>query len=390
MKDIGPEGIRLEDITPPVLYCPFPTAVNPHAAAVQHDTVAWVRHFQLVRSDAASQRFHAAKFGWLAARAYPRADFDELALASHWNVWLFMLDDQCDEGGIGKDPARLGVLFASLLGILQRPPTDPPPGALASALHDLWRRMRARAAPAWRLRFIKDAADYFTACLWEAANRAAGRTPTVQDYIAQRPLTGGLITDVDLIDLTEHIDLPEAVRLHPTIQRLTSMANNVVCWSNDLISLAKEIRHGDVHNLVLAIQHERRCDLPEAMARAAALHDHEVAGFLSLERRIPSWGPAIDMDLARYIAVLRSWMRGNLDWAFETGRYRPPASATGRVGQDGIAHAGPTAHSLEALTDDLPPFAPDHPRAAPFPHIPHPAREPITQPLRSPGRDRPS
>jgi 5-epi-alpha-selinene synthase len=355
----------MEDLVLPALYCPFPSAVNRHAAAVQDETLAWVRHFQLVRREAAYQRFHAAKFGWLAARAYPRADFDELALVSAWNVWLFMLDDQCDEGGIGKDPEQLRILFAGLLDILRRPSVDPAPGSLASSLHDLWRRMSARATAAWRHRFTRDAGDYFTACLWEATNRAEGRTPSVRDYIAQRPLTGGLITDVDLIDLTEHIDLPDDVRAHAVLQRLTSMANNVVCWSNDIISLEKELRHGDVHNLVLAIQHERRCDLREAVDHAATLHDDEVRGFLTLERQIPSWGAAIDRDLARYVSVLRSWMRGNLDWAHETGRYRPPEGA----------HADTSASSLEALADDHRIFAWDDEDAAAAPASSHPARE---------------
>jgi hypothetical protein len=326
--------------TPP-LYCPFPSAVNPHVETIQRHSLGWAQQFQIIQGDAAIQHFAASKFGWLAARAYPRAGYDEATIVVDWNVWLFMLDDQCDEGGIGRDPALLRAYFATLQAILRDPAGAPCVGPLALALRDVWGRMLARCTSAWRTRFLHDADAYFDACVWEAANRAQGIIPSVADYISYRPLTGALITDVDLIDLTEHIDMPDAIRLHPVVQGLTEMANNVVCWANDIISLAKELKRGDVHNLVLAIRHRDGCTLDEAILRAAQLHDAEVRRFLATQREVPTFGPELDPDVARYVAVLRAWMRGNLDWSIDSGRYRPHAETV------------PTQHlpSIEALLD---------------------------------------
>jgi hypothetical protein len=313
----------VEPLALPTFYCPLPSAINPHVAAIQRHSLDWAQAFHLIHGDAATARFAASKFGWLAARAYPRAGFAEATIVVDWNVWLFVLDDQCDEGGIGKDPARLRAYFATLQAILRDPAGAPCDGPLALALRDVWGRMLARATPAWRWRFLQDADDYFDACVWEASNRAEGITPSVADYIAYRPLTGALITDVDLIDLTEHLDLPDAARCHPVVQRLVEMANNVVCWSNDIISLAKEMQRGDVHNLVLTIRHRDGCTLHEAIQRAVRMHDAEVRRFLATQRELPTFGPELDPDIARYIAVLRAWMRGNLDWSIDSGRYRP-------------------------------------------------------------------
>lgn len=311
----------MDFITQPTLFCPFPAAINPHADAVQDHTTAWARRLGLVRDEQALTRFRAARFGRLAARAYPNAALPELEIVSDWNVWLFMLDDQCDEGGIGKTPGALARLFASLMAVLRTPPGAQPSSPLAAGLHDLWSRMAPRSTADWQARFIQDADDYFQACLWEATNRQDGRVPSVADYIAWRPLTGGLITDVDLIDLTEHIVLPAPVRQHTILRRMTEMANNVVCWSNDIISLEKERQRGDVHNLVIAVRHEQDCGWQEAVDRVAALHDEQVRGFLALERLVPRWEPEVDAGVRTYLGVLRSWMRGNLDWAYETGRY---------------------------------------------------------------------
>jgi 5-epi-alpha-selinene synthase len=101
------------------------------------------------------------------------------------------------------------------------------------------------------------------------------------------------------------------------------MANNVVCWSNDIISLDKEMKRGDVHNLVLALRCEHQLVLQEAIDHAGELHDAEVRAFIDLEPRLPSFGAAVDAELARYVVILRSWMRGNLDWSHASGRYRP-------------------------------------------------------------------
>jgi hypothetical protein len=52
-----------------------------------------------------------------------------------------------------------------------------------------------------------------------------------------------------------------------------------------------------------------------------ALHDAQVRAFIDLEFNVPVFGAVIDHDLQRYIGILRSWMRGNLDWAISSGRY---------------------------------------------------------------------
>jgi hypothetical protein len=39
----------------------------------------------------------------------------------------------------------------------------------------------------------------------------------------------------------------------------------------------------------------------------------------------------VDRQLARFVDTLRAWMRGNFDWALESGRYRDDARATAEV-----------------------------------------------------------
>ena len=195
-------------------------------------------------------------------------------------------------------------------------------------MYDLRERIRARAAPGAMARCVQSVEEFFAACVWEATNRKQGITPDVATYIKMRPFSGGLYTYINLIEIIEQITLPRRVREHPTVQRLTLTANNVVCWTNDIVSLAKELKQGDVHNLVLALQHKHRLTLQEAMDRAAALHAAEVRAFIDLELRLPSFGTVLDSQVKAYSSVLRSWMRGNLDWSYTSGRYFQAALLT--------------------------------------------------------------
>ncbi|MGR9114192.1 MAG: terpene synthase family protein [Gammaproteobacteria bacterium] len=312
-----------QNFTIPAIYCPFSSEISPHADGLQQHTLEWVREFELVSDDKAWRRLEASKFGRLAARAYPHAPMDRLEIVSDWNTWLFVLDDQCDEWGLGKEPDRLAVLHERCLEILAGGTPGVQDVALVHAIHDIRERIQALMPLSWLTRFIQSAAEYFESTEWEAENRQSNSWPEAETYIRMRPYTGGLLTDIDLIELTESISLPLEVRKHPCIRELTEITNNVVCWSNDIISLQKERKHEDMHNLALIFHHHQSIGIQDAIDRVNELIEKEVQRFISLEQALPRFGAGSDEDAARLVGVLRAWMRGNLDWSFESGRYLP-------------------------------------------------------------------
>jgi len=176
---------------------------------------------------------------------------------------------------------------------------------------------------AWVDRFAVSIAEYFEAGVWEARNRELETWPDSATYTRMRPYAGGMYILLDLIDLTEGDTLPLVVRKHPYFQRLMLITSNVVLWCNDLFSCAKELAHQDMHNLALILRHQEDIPLQAAVDRVARLIEREVKRFIALEARLPSFGPTIDGVVQRFIAGLRDWMRGSLDWSYESGRYRP-------------------------------------------------------------------
>ncbi len=312
-----------QTINIPAIYCPFPSAISPFADLLQKRTLDWVRQFELVSGDLAWRRLQHSKFGRLAARAYPNAPLDRLEIVAAWNTWLFVLDDYCDESGLGKNPQQLSSLHGRCLEILtgSSPVANDP--ALVQAIYDIRIRIEPLMPLSWLTRFIQSAAEYFESTQWEAKNRQNNLWPESETYIRMRPYTGGLLTDIDLIELTESIILPLTVRKHPIFAEFIEITNNVVCWSNDIISLQKEHDHQDMHNLVLVMDQQYSLGLQEAVNQVSRKIEQQVRRFIELQQSLPLFEDSVDADVEKCINILCAWMRGNLDWSYESRRYLP-------------------------------------------------------------------
>lgn len=298
------------DIEIPALHCPFPSRISPHAEALEAANLAWLDLLKLPRAE-------RGRFGRLAARAYPDASLDMLAIAAAWATWLFLRDDQCDEGGIASDPRAMRVLAEDQIDVLvgKRPSRADP---LIDALADLRERMLLHGGGRWMSRFLVNVQDYFDASVWEAENRAHGRIPDLETYIRLRDLTGAVKTCFDIFELVEG-PLAVELRTDARLVRLMRLANRAICWSNDLFSVRKELAHGDVHNLVIVLRHAEGRSLGEAITRAAEMHDEVVRAFQEHALGAP---PA----MRRIIEALGGWVRANVDWSIETGRYGEPGT----------------------------------------------------------------
>lgn len=310
----------------PQLRCPFRSAIHSHADAIHENTVEWLYSFQVFEGEAAYRKFYTTNIGRLAARFHPSTSLEILQLISDWYAWMFLRDDQRDESELGKDPVQLAAMNTGYLQILSG--TEPAAGEepLAYALWDLRKRLQVKAPTAiWMRRFVRSVRDHFDSTVWEATNRLKGLTPDIKAYIRMRPITGGMDVDTEFISLAERTHLPPEVRQHRDVKSLVQASNNVVCWANDIISLEKEVQLGDVHNLVLVLQQKLGLPLQEAVDQATRMYDAEIQAFVELEPRLPSFGEAIDANLSTFVSVLRTRMRGNLDWSLESGRYHSAA-----------------------------------------------------------------
>jgi hypothetical protein len=349
-------------VAAPAVYCPFPPRISPHAARVQRYAVEWAARHGFLPDAAAREAFGRARFAALMSRAYPDAGYPDLCLAVDWLTFMFRLDDHL-ETRLGRDrPAQRAVrelvlarlsapgtaqadAQATALGTAsataQPPaprqrrgtasePAGPPDGPLvdllgaplAGSLADLWRRTAARTGPGWRDRFVRHVAEYLDANDWEAANRTAGRLPGVEEYVRMRRASAATAVFFDFIEVFAGAELPTAVAAHPGLLRLRRCADDLVAWFNDLVSWPKELAAGDPHNLVLVLAHERGVPVERAVRLAADRHDARVCDLLTVRDGLEA--PLLARPGVRVVVDgLTVWVRANVDWSRESGRYAP-------------------------------------------------------------------
>lgn len=318
----------------PDFYCPFPPEIHPRVVDVHEHTFVWATRHHLLQREAAIRRFHASRFAWLAARVHARASFEELALTNDFFTWLFLLDDQFDDSSYGRQPARMkGVVdrLLMVLGIERGTDVQPLEGPIADALRELWERAGALTTPRWQERFAGHLRDYLDAYIWETGLRERAETPELSLYIKKRQDAGAMRLALDYIDLAEHVELPPEVYESTPVQALLLLTNNIVCWQNDIVSVEKELAHGDYSNLVLVLARAYNLSLQEGVERANAMTTGEIKLLEHLSTFVPATFPEQRDMLETYLTCMRAWVRGNLDWSLESYRFSEiEASVEGR------------------------------------------------------------
>ena len=311
-------GLPLDVVLPRLSY-PFPEVYRSPGPEVVAAVSVWLATWQLGPVPDYLRRHMARSFSSLAATLHPHADSYWLVLLGKWYCWAFLHDDRCDASELGRNPARLEGLtkrLAELFGGAAVRSGDEP---LGHALVNLRGDLLALGGAAWLAELGTELGRYFSALEWEAQNRAEALTPSLERYLVMRPITVGLQID-DLFSLADGVSVNTKTK-EPLVSELNRLANEVVCWSNDLISLDKELQQAEVHNLVQVLQHARGLSLQEAVAQAKAQHDEVLSQYLATERRareqLSDWS-----SIEPYLRLLQARMRGIHDWAEVSGRYR--------------------------------------------------------------------
>jgi hypothetical protein len=308
----------------PPLWCPIPSATHSAWQELDARALAWADRFGLVTAPVQRQRLAQAMAGDLAGRIMPRSNAGPaLQVATDYLMWLFVFDDAyCDEGAYSNRPNELMRLALQLARVVEIPLCNPTEGwqpSVVEALADIRRRLGDVASPVQIARWGAAVRAYLMCQVWEALNRANHVIPSLDQYAASRIDSGSLRATILLQDVGNGFEVPHEQISHPHVQALIEMTCTIVGWDNDFFSYAKESRRsGDWHNLVAILAHERDCSVDEALVQAVALRDRVMAAYLALRDQVlNSAGP----HLARLIAGLDAWNRGNIDWSARSGRY---------------------------------------------------------------------
>jgi terpene synthase-like protein len=303
------------------------TPVNPLAADADHHTVAWAEHHRLVTTPIARRRLATTRPGTLAAHCYPSASQDDLFLLADWMTWLFSLDDQNDEGTYGRNPEALERALTEVFFAAVKRDGQVTTNPLGAALTNIFERIGERMSVGWRHRFLHHVFDYLTANIWQAAHRRTDDIPDLDTFPEMRRDAGAIIPSFDLVEFVESTTIPAELYYSRVYQRLITSAANVVCWTNDLMTLEKELAHDDRHNFVPVLGHALTIPLEDSIDEVAIRAGREIEFFLAAEAELDRVFDVLEVsdDLRAVtlncVGMLRAWMRGHVEWGRTTARY---------------------------------------------------------------------
>ncbi|MEU8757884.1 terpene synthase family protein [Streptomyces sp. NPDC048659] len=246
-------------------------------------------------------------------------------------AWLFLLDDLIDESDLGKDADLLHEHLRDMLEVaIGKEAADSPMGR---ALEEIITQASHGMANDWQLRFRRHVADYLSACVWQAAHRQHGQMPSQEAFPAKRREFGAILPSFDLVERTEASCLPPSLYYSRPYQDLLIAAADVVCWTNDLMTVEKEAAQGDPHNLVLVTAHHRRLDrhaatlaVADACEKRLLAHERAHRDLTVLTQTLDA-PPSARRNADRCARALIGWARGHLEWGAATPRYDATTAA---------------------------------------------------------------
>src|SRR5262245_9118919 len=103
------------------LSCPIPASTHPDAGIARSHLNRWVARSGMVRKESARERFERADFARFAAMAYPYTDRAGVCLIADWFAWLFLIDDELDDGVAGTRPDHVHTVTAEIVALLRTP-----------------------------------------------------------------------------------------------------------------------------------------------------------------------------------------------------------------------------------------------------------------------------
>ncbi|BFO16555.1 hypothetical protein SHKM778_29430 [Streptomyces sp. KM77-8] len=327
-QKVGPSVI-------PDIRMPFPLALSPALDGARGHLLEWSRRMGILGEGVWDEdKLESCDLALCAAGLDPDATQEQLDLASGWLAFGTYGDDYYPlVYGHRRDLAAARLTTARLSGCMPLSPEEVPPppvNAMERSLIDLWARTTAGMTPDER-RPLRAAVDVMTeAWVWELSNQIQHRVPDPVDYLEMRRATFGSDLTLGLCRAGHGPAVPPEVYRSGPVRSLENAAIDYACLLNDVFSYQKEIEfEGEVHNAVLVVQNFFGVDYPTALPVVQDLMNQRMRQFEHVvEHELPVVYDDFRLsDEARaimrgYVADLRNWMAGILNWHRSVDRYK--------------------------------------------------------------------
>ncbi|SFQ38033.1 terpene synthase family protein [Salibacterium halotolerans] len=295
----------------------FETDISPYAVEVQRSTIEWAKKLHLLDDPEMLKKYEKQSIGYLASRAHPYDSFSDAKLTSDYLLLICILDDYSDHV---TDSIEFKHYTDEIITILKNSNKSAVKDSFQLGWKHWWARIRAGTPLEWQHRIIETLSKCFDSITWEITYRIKNQVPNVDDYIRNRQHSGSVFVCFDLIERGGFRFVPTEAR-GDLFNNAVHSASKIANWMNDILSLQKEIKDGDIHNLVLCVQEHNQVSVQEALDLATRMIDDELIRYKELKNDILSVNTPYQEEIENYLYYMELGVRGNYEWSKRTKRF---------------------------------------------------------------------
>ncbi|PTI46692.1 hypothetical protein BU060_10545 [Staphylococcus succinus] len=290
-------------------------SVCPYAEEIQKVTIEWAKEFNILQKDN-SKKYEKQNIGYLASRVQPYDSFQDVRITSDFLLLTCMLDDYSDKV---KNPKEFKEYSNKLINVL-RNIDDYEVDPFINGWHNWWERARKGTPIEWQNRIIHSIDKCFESIIWEIENEFENYVPNIENYIEKRQHSGSVYICFDLVERGDATFVTANVR-NKDFEELITSANKIANWTNDILSLKKEIDNGEIHNLVISVQKENDCTIEEALLNVKELTIEEIKKYSLLKNKLYENNKPFNSNIIKYISRVENAVRANYEWSLTTKRF---------------------------------------------------------------------
>ncbi|MFD9010378.1 hypothetical protein [Streptomyces sp. NPDC059552] len=326
-SDLSETELYVKFATLPKPDYPFPFQANPATEELVQEYYRWIDADYEFHSNKARALHKSHRLSDFPALSMPHLTLAELRPVARYAASGAMMDDYYDRCTPDEmDQIRLRIV-ALLVG---EDGTEPAPG-IDRQFYMLRKEAMACGMPDHLYaNFIKAIDGVLIGYREEKRWVARNEPPPLAVYWVIRENTSGALPFAKYTCMQKNFRaLPHVVLDDPMILRLHQLASRMVGIHNDLTSLPKELaRDGDVINLVLCLQHEKKISTDDAYLMALELHNGFLEEFLTIRDNLPNFGQWQDIVID-YVDHLGIMVRGlyryhEISTRYKAGSYVDP------------------------------------------------------------------
>ncbi|KAG9886216.1 terpenoid synthase, partial [Aureobasidium melanogenum] len=271
-----------------------------------------------------------AAFPYFASVMLPDCDYPELEVCSKWMIWIFLFDDEFDNGHLRDDSDAAKARLDKLRATMTDEPSQHEADEMLRIHLEIWNAIKQKdslnGGMSAQIRYRKAINGYCDGVLEHVRSSSRQEVPTPEEYLEVRKLSSGCEPLYALVEYAYGLELSDDQVCEPSITKLKDASTKIALLHNDMISWRKEKIENVPHNYInTLIKHEG--------------HSEEDASAIMLDMVVAEHQKLADClgDLATekptehhkmYIESIPRVPLANLYWSLESGRHIQPPCQT--------------------------------------------------------------